>query len=362
MPPSPTASSGEPSTGRSSSDYNEKVGLLDGVPSSPLAGASPRIRRVVILLALSNVVSLCALFYIAMRPQPVPTTVVYPPQPDWFPPQVPVTKVFQSEPLFGQEPNNESIAAWNSLLPKGRGWVHVRNQTALPDMPGLNQSLPEHIALPSVYHQLHCLQYSTMRSYYDLLDRVNNPHQRRELPADPGWNKEHLNHCWDYLRQNIMCAADVTLEWHRWNEKVETGWGYEHQYDLPLGTRQQDANTRDASRNIPNALDSLSKYSHHLIPRSTLHTLQKRPGRKPIRPSAAQLVPDPLIRYPIRKRLQPIVEYRGRDRHTPDVSQALHKRERTRSNRLVAFPHCTLKRRQQCVNHHAQSDRKQHLH
>lgn len=68
-----------------------------------------------------------------------------------------------------------------------------------------------------------------MRSYYDLLDRVNNPHQRRELPADPGWNKEHLNHCWDYLRQNIMCAADVTLEWHRWNEKVETGWGYEHQ-------------------------------------------------------------------------------------------------------------------------------------
>lgn len=68
-----------------------------------------------------------------------------------------------------------------------------------------------------------------MRSYYDLLEHIDNPQQTRELPTEPGWNKEHLNHCWDYLRQNIMCAADVTLEWHRWNEKVETGWGYEHQ-------------------------------------------------------------------------------------------------------------------------------------
>ncbi|TKW52252.1 hypothetical protein CTA1_11000 [Colletotrichum tanaceti] len=199
MPTHPIMPSGEDSTARASSEYEEKHGLLEGVVSGPLAGASPRLRWAVIFLALSNAVSLFALFYAAVRPQNVPTTVVYPPQPDWFPPQ------------------------------KGRGWVHMLNKTALPDMPGLNQSLPEHIALPSVYHQLHCL-YSTMRSYYDVLDYINNPHRgARELPTDPVWNKEHLNHCWDYLRQNIMCAADVTLEWHRWNEKVETGWGYEHQ-------------------------------------------------------------------------------------------------------------------------------------
>lgn len=103
-----------------------------------------------------------------------------------------------SEPLFGQEPNEESIAAWNSLLPskfcpfrikvssmdkpssswicllildtkEGRGWVHMRNKTALPDMPGLNQSLPEHIALPSVYHQLHCLVSPPPLISFDLL-------------------------------------------------------------------------------------------------------------------------------------------------------------------------------------------------
>ncbi|KAF5017642.1 hypothetical protein F66182_10407 [Fusarium sp. NRRL 66182] len=228
MPTAKMKAPGEDGTARSSSDCDENFGLLDGVPSSPPAGPSRRILWAIVLLALSNTVSLCVLFYVTLKPQSALSTVVYPPQPDWFPPQIPVKKVFQSEPLFGQEPNNESIAAWNSLLPKGRGWIHMRNKTALPDMPGLNQSLPEHIALPSVYHQLHCL-YSTMRGYYDLLDHISSPHRRRELPTDPGWNKEHLNHCWDYLRQNIMCAADVTLEWHRWNEKVETGWGYEHQ-------------------------------------------------------------------------------------------------------------------------------------
>ncbi|TLD23349.1 hypothetical protein PspLS_07016 [Pyricularia sp. CBS 133598] len=220
------------STARSSSDYDdERFGLLDDNPSTAVGAPSRNRHWALTLLALSNIVTLAVLFSAAFRTPPVPTTVVYPPQPDWFPPQIPVKKIFQSEPIFGQEPNNESIAAWNSLLPTGRGWVQMWNQTSLPVMPGLNQSLAEIKALPSVYHQLHCL-YSTMRSYYELLDHINNTpktQDKREVPKDPGWNREHLNHCWDYLRQNIMCAADVTLEWHRYNELVETGWGYEHQ-------------------------------------------------------------------------------------------------------------------------------------
>ncbi|TLD34271.1 hypothetical protein PspLS_01041 [Pyricularia sp. CBS 133598] len=226
MPKSSKSSSEGSSTARPSSDSDEKFGLLNDAPIEHVSRPS-KLRWVVALLTASNFLCFGVLLY-ALSPAPPPTMVVYPPQPDWFPPQIPIKKVMHSEPLFGQEPNDESIAAWNSLLPKGRGWVHMRNKTALPDMPGLNQSLPEHIALPSVYHQLHCL-YSTMRSYYDLLDIVKNNHTKRELPKDPAWNKEHLNHCWDYLRQNIMCTADVTLEWHRWNEKVEDGWGYEHQ-------------------------------------------------------------------------------------------------------------------------------------
>lgn len=40
---------------------------------------------------------------------------------------------------------------------------------------------------------------------------------------------EHLNHCWDYVRQGLMCNADVTLEWHQYGEVAGTGWGFQHQ-------------------------------------------------------------------------------------------------------------------------------------
>jgi hypothetical protein len=43
-------------------------------------------------------------------------------------------------------------------------------------------------------------------------------------------NVVHLSHCWDYLRQAIMCHSDTTLEWlHAPPDNFgSTGWGYEH--------------------------------------------------------------------------------------------------------------------------------------
>lgn len=44
-------------------------------------------------------------------------------------------------------------------------------------------------------------------------------------------NTNHLTHCWDYLRQAIMCHGDTTLEWLAAppNDEGSTGWGYRHQ-------------------------------------------------------------------------------------------------------------------------------------
>jgi hypothetical protein len=43
----------------------------------------------------------------------------------------------------------------------------------------------------------------------------------------------HLNHCFDYLRQGIMCSGDMTLEkaWVVDGEVTNavTGWGVEHE-------------------------------------------------------------------------------------------------------------------------------------
>ncbi|KAK7719078.1 hypothetical protein SLS63_010228 [Diaporthe eres] len=59
----------------------------------------------------------------------------------------------------------------------------------------------------------------------DALSLLN--HKPDEPPVEP--NLEHLNHCWEYLRQGLMCNADVTLEWHKYGEEAGTGWGYQHQ-------------------------------------------------------------------------------------------------------------------------------------
>ncbi|KAK1639169.1 hypothetical protein BDP81DRAFT_480078 [Colletotrichum phormii] len=228
-------------TPRLSNTEDENAGLLhsrepcDDERPTEATGRFPRSQLIILTLSLSNVISIAAVLILVIFNGPAsnlpetPATVVYPPQPKWFPPQIPVKKVLHGNKLYGQPPNPESVEAWNNLLPIGRGWVTVKNETALPDLPGLNQSLPEHRAYPSVFHQLHCL-YSTMDAYYELIDRLNkNEAGKRELPTDPGWNSEHLNHCWDYLRQTIMCNADVTLEWRKYNEQVGTGWGYQHQ-------------------------------------------------------------------------------------------------------------------------------------
>ncbi|KAE8364652.1 hypothetical protein BDV27DRAFT_145155 [Aspergillus caelatus] len=120
--------------------------------------------------------------------------------------------------LYGEPLNPEAEKAWDELMPVGRGFVNINNDTALPDQPGLDQSLPQQRAMISVFHQLHCI-YMTREGYYAAregnLDQVN---------------AAHLMHCWDYLRQAVMCNADTTLEWLPAppNDRGSTGWGYEH--------------------------------------------------------------------------------------------------------------------------------------
>jgi hypothetical protein len=53
----------------------------------------------------------------------------------------------------------------------------------------------------SMTHQLHCL-YAVVEVYSGLTS--NTP-----LPEDHHW---HMIHCFDYMRQAIMCSADMSLE------------------------------------------------------------------------------------------------------------------------------------------------------
>ncbi|EME81795.1 uncharacterized protein MYCFIDRAFT_50335 [Pseudocercospora fijiensis CIRAD86] len=137
----------------------------------------------------------------------------------WFPPDVPREQTFKFQPIFGANLSDEAERAWTKLIPKGKGFVHINNESPLDPAPGLDLSLPHQRAMVAVFHQLHCL-YMTRSAYFSA--RAGNFDDVHE---------EHLSHCWDYLRQTLMCAGDTTLEWVGAppHDLGSSGWGYRHQ-------------------------------------------------------------------------------------------------------------------------------------
>lgn len=63
------------------------------------------------------------------------------------------------------------------------------------------------------------IKYMTREGYYSALE--GNVDQVSQA---------HLMHCFDYLRQTIMCFGDTTLEWIPAppHDTGSTGWGFEH--------------------------------------------------------------------------------------------------------------------------------------
>ncbi|KAJ3496317.1 hypothetical protein NLG97_g2745 [Lecanicillium saksenae] len=137
--------------------------------------------------------------------------------PDWLPPEEWRTEVFRLHQIFGEEPVGTAKDAWESMIPKGKGFFVVKNDTELPNMPGIRRPKTERKACLAVFHQMHCL-YITYKAYWNARNG-----QFDEIPP------EHLIHCWDYLRQSIMCAGDTALEWVTEDENLQdSGWGYQH--------------------------------------------------------------------------------------------------------------------------------------
>ncbi|KAI0867358.1 hypothetical protein GGS24DRAFT_515816 [Hypoxylon argillaceum] len=107
----------------------------------------------------------------------------------WFSPPGKTITVFEYQKAFALPPSNESSLSWDSLFPSGQGFV----------------ANPEFSPLPgclAVYHQLHCL--NTLRHGY-WAARLGHESTSHALPA-------HIRHCFDYLRQSIMCHADTNIE------------------------------------------------------------------------------------------------------------------------------------------------------
>ncbi|KAG8626219.1 hypothetical protein KVT40_005164 [Elsinoe batatas] len=137
---------------------------------------------------------------------------------------------FLNDDMFSSEMQTRlTLHNWLPLSSEARGYVHLPD--AAHDFPDLVE--PFQIPLDrfhegpgymvSVFHQLHCLSY--------LIQHFQTGFAGANLTQEVA---HHSAHCFDYLRQAIMCAGDTTLEG---KTDAGPGWGSPHQcvdYDSVL--------------------------------------------------------------------------------------------------------------------------------
>ncbi|KAJ0413628.1 hypothetical protein BJY00DRAFT_319625 [Aspergillus carlsbadensis] len=145
---------------------------------------------------------------------------------------------FSQEAIYSSRPNPESDRAWDSLLPPGRGFVFIPNWKEY-DLPEGQETPWGMIYSVSLFHQLHCLG-QLRRFTWMFLDAIvqNDSTSMEEIRTMmsseiAGDHIGHINHCFDYLRQSIMCAGDMAIEWPRAEPSGERivvdGWGIPHE-------------------------------------------------------------------------------------------------------------------------------------
>jgi hypothetical protein len=98
--------------------------------------------------------------------------------------------------------NPEVLDRWNKLMPKGIGFQEVPDPSKYHDLPTPIVWDEGHTVFTTSWtHQLHCL-WAVVQTYAGLKSNVS-------LPADHHW---HMIHCFSYMRQAILCNADMALE------------------------------------------------------------------------------------------------------------------------------------------------------
>ncbi|KAJ6276525.1 hypothetical protein J3E71DRAFT_245706 [Bipolaris maydis] len=129
------------------------------------------------------------------------------------------THIFRQDTRYTDD-TSEGDVEWDKLVPNdGLGFVRVEDEHKYGLHGGYQyKNKSEHYTAFTVamYHQLHCVM--TLRQAFLSL------YQGREVYSDKAHETnlnetekmhmryQHANHCFDYLRQAIMCYADTTLE------------------------------------------------------------------------------------------------------------------------------------------------------
>jgi hypothetical protein len=108
-------------------------------------------------------------------------------------------------------------------LAVGLGYVRINNTKDYDNLPTPLDDYPGSTFTTSVTHQLHCLHAIVQ------IVAAYASNQTEKLPVEGPW---HVAHCFDYLRQSIMCCGDVALEGQQTtfpaNLSGSDGWDAKH--------------------------------------------------------------------------------------------------------------------------------------
>ncbi|KAI0103865.1 hypothetical protein GGR51DRAFT_245302 [Nemania sp. FL0031] len=122
-----------------------------------------------------------------------------------FPQQI---RKFSPDPAFVPENTSEFFSdytrkRWLDIVPRGLGYLEVKHSEKYDNLPTRLATFEDQfVVTTSMTHQLHCL-YAIAEAYSALTSDTSR------VPSETPW---HLTHCFDYIRQGIMCCGDVALE------------------------------------------------------------------------------------------------------------------------------------------------------
>jgi hypothetical protein len=137
-------------------------------------------------------------------------------------PQIAASPICRAKDYTFVGNTSTTSAAWASLTRGIHGFVRV---DSLPPSITLQQPAliknGTNVYSITAFHQLHCLQM--MRLAWLTPTELQDPVM---------FSEEHIDHCYDYLRQAVMCTADSTLEGVDKGSDLGTeatnGWGVVH--------------------------------------------------------------------------------------------------------------------------------------
>jgi hypothetical protein len=124
------------------------------------------------------------------------------------------TVVYQQDPRFSARRTAYTDKLWMELLGETKGFVKFDDPQGKHDLPLgiLNADGTQNYGI-AVFHQLHCLLL-IRNQYFQLLDgSLNLTNYRLGKDGILEAEVKHIQHCYDYIRQGIMCAGDMTVEW-----------------------------------------------------------------------------------------------------------------------------------------------------